>query len=224
MIIRSFVVLSLLVWVVALHALLPTLFLVLLCVLGLYLQGLELVHLLKSFRLLLWLFIPTLFFHGFFTPGTMIQYPIYLPLSIEGLQRALAICAHIALVFFVAMFLFRLFNKAQWFSMLQHLSFMRSFQVNFLLLAALQQRVPSILQQQKQLWLAQQQRWSALPNILVESMQKVIAIAKEEAQKLWQNWDVRLAEVQQAALPIWTAQDMIYVLFLGLGWSIWWWL
>jgi energy-coupling factor transporter transmembrane protein EcfT len=223
MIIRGFVVLSLLVWVVALHALLPTLFLVLLCVLGLCFQGLKLVYLLKSFRLLLWLFIPTLFFHGFFTPGTMIQYPIYLPLSIEGLQRGLSICAHIALVFFVAMFLFRLLSKGQWLSLIQRLPLMPRYQANFLLLAALQHRVPSILRQQKQLWLLQKERWLALPNMLVKTMQEVMFASKEEAQKLWRDWDIRLGERQQVALPMWATADIMYILFLGLGWGVWWW-
>jgi len=58
--------------------------------------------------------------------------------------------------------------------------------------------------------------------LLVQSMYDVLAVAKEEAEYLWQDWDVRFAAMQQRSVPLWVAQDALYILFMMFGWGLFW--
>ncbi len=222
MIVRWFVIFSILVWVVALQSLPPTFLLIVLCIVGLLLQGLNMTFLFKSLKLLLWLFVPTMLFHGFFTPGTMLQQPFYVPLSKEGLERGLMICMHIALVFFAAMFVLRVFSKAQWLSMIESLPFAHKLKPYILLLSAIRQHMPDILNKKKLVWEKQKKRWSSLPNMLMLAIEDVLLTAKVEAKSLWQQWDVRIAKVEHANIPLYTANDFLYLAFMMMGWGLFW--
>ena len=222
MIIRWLAIVSIVVWVAVQQGLPPTLFYVMLCVAGLLLQGLSVAHLLKSLKLLLWLFLPTMLFHGLFTPGTMVQHPFYIPLSKEGLAQGLLICMHIALVFFAAMFVFRVFSKTQWLSMLETLPFARKLKPYLLLLLAIQQHIPDTLHKKRAVWEEQQQRWSALPHILMQAIEDVVLTAKVEAQSLWQHWDIRIARAGHTNISLFAARDILYLVLMVMGWGLFW--
>ncbi len=224
MMVRWLVIFSVLIWVVELDDLLPTFSLLFLCILGLRLQGFKLEYFVKSFRLLLWLFVPTLLFHGFFTPGIMINYPIYIPLSLEGFERGLFLCARISLVFFAALLVSRVFTKMQWIAFVEHTPFAQALKPYFLLLPLLQQRMSNIIFQQKVAWKQQGQHWSALPTYILQSIEAVIGTGKEEAKDLWDNWGMRLTDVKQTSIPLWSMQNLMYILFMVSGWCLLWWM
>lgn len=188
----------------------------------LYLQGLPLRAFIKSFRLLLWLFVPTVLFHGLFSPGLYIQSPVYIPLTVEGLARGLHLSIHIALIFFAAMLLYRTLSIAEWYSCLNKLPKANTLQPYFLLIPQLRMRLYTILVEQKQSWRAMEQRWLHLPDMLVSSIQAMLSASQEEAELLWNNWETRLATIYTQPIVLWTIRDIGYIALILFGWGFIW--
>ena len=222
MMIRGVLVVSQLIWVVALSEQLPMFLFMLLNISLLMFQGFSFRHVVKSLRLLLWLFIPIFVFQGLFMPGTYIIFPLYLPFTIEGLERGLDLSLHIAVVFFAALLVMRLFLKQEWLYLLNNSPFYHNVAVDIHLLLTLKQRVPDILSQQKKEWLEHHHRWKILPNVLSETIIKVLIEGKHEAAYLWEHWDKRMQQEISYKLVWWSGKDMLFLLALVLGWYLLW--
>ena len=222
MIVRSLFIVSLLLWVVALDELLPIFLLTIYSVLVLFVQGFKIAYMLKSLRLLMWLFIPIMLFHGLFTPGRLIQQPMYIPLSIEGLERGLYLSAHITLIFFCALLVFRVFTTQEWVYLINKLPKSEPLKTYLVLLAALKDEVTNVLKQEKKQWSEQGKLWSNLPQLLVDSIQKVFLSAKREAKNLWKNWDNRMDIQSESTLSLWSSKEFMYAGMMALGWSLFW--
>jgi len=221
--IRWFFIVSQCVWVVAVDALLPILLLMTLNLLVLRVQGFQLKYLWRSFKLLLWFFIPTILFQGLFTPGVMVQTPVYLPLSIEGLTRGFYLSMHIAMMFFAALAVFRTFSKQSWLHMMAASPLFALAMPYVQLLFTLKHEVKYILGSQKQRWQKQERKWSKLPDMLVDSIQMVIQASKSTALDLWQFWDERLSQpMEEQPMIVANNQLILYVSFLCLGWLVFW--
>jgi len=226
MLFRLLLACSLLIWSFCLSNLFTMMLMLIVCTLLLFWRGASWLLCLRSLRLLLWLFVPIIIFHGLFTPGTYIQSPFYLPLSIEGLQRALFLCLHVLLIFFAALSCFRLLKAYEWFFVTQHLPWFGSYLLPYLLLLpALRTQAAHILKQQQQTWQAQQtgylQTCLSLPKLLLQSLHMMLEAGQQEALSLWSNWASRVQAKQQYIQ--WfdgVRLDSISVLLLSLGWGI----
>lgn len=222
MVVRLLFVVSVLIWVVATVELQPILYLLLCSIFIVRFQGLTLLFFTRSFRLLLWLFVPIFLFHGIFSPGTYIQFPVYLPLSIEGLERALFLCVHIALIFFSAILIFRTLTLSEWCSLLDKLPRADAIKPYMLLMPRLRKRMADTLFEQKQAWSTMHKRWFHLPDILVLSIQKMLVAGKEEANDLWQTWEERVLQGKVETIILWHVKDLLYVGLLVVGWGLMW--
>ncbi len=222
MIVRCVFIISVLIWVVVSVELQTMVYFLCCSLVVLYLQGMPWMAFIKIFRLLLWLFVPILLFHGLFTPGLYVQSPIALPLTIEGLSRGLYLSLHIALIFFAAMLLYRSLTMAEWYSCLNRLPKANVLQPYFLLIPQLRKRLYAILSEQKQSWRVLEQRWLHLPDMLVLSIQDMLHAGEEEAEALWYNWDTRLASMHAEPIVLWAVKDIGYAVLLLLGWGFLW--
>ncbi|MDX8382349.1 MAG: hypothetical protein R8M14_09595 [Ghiorsea sp.] len=188
----------------------------------LYTQGFKTLYIIKTCRLLMWLFIPILLFHGLFTPGTMLQQPIYLPLSVEGLERGLFLCAHLAFIFFSVLMLFRVFSQAEWRLLNQILPESTMVKTHISLLYSMKYRVVDVLQMEKRRWVNGGGHWKMLPELMVLSIVEVISLAKVEGKNLWQDWSLRMYPSEDLVIPFWSRNEMIYIVYLTLGWMLFW--
>ena len=222
MLIRWLFFVSQLIWVVTFDALLPIFILLVLNLFILIIQGFQLKYIWHSFKLLLWFFIPTILLHGLFTPGIMVQYPIYLPVSVEGLMRGLYLSLHIASIFFTALVLFRIFSRQELLYFMQTSSLFTTMTPYTQLLFTLKKEVQHILIAQKMKWQQNKQKWRKLPDMLVESIQLVISTSKNVAADLWQHWDEYLSQAIEQPESIVIKQSLYYASFLCMGWLVFW--
>ena len=222
MVVRWIFIISQLVWVALLNSVLPIFFLLMFNMIVLLTQGFPVSYLVKSLKLLLWLWVPILLFHGFFTPGTLIQQPVYLPLSIEGLQQGLYLSAHIGVIFFTAMLVLRVFSKEEWLILLQRLPFFSVVHPYIQMVLDLRPQVTLIFMQQKQIWEEKNHHWLALPDLFIASIKSTLEAGKKVAYQLWQNWDARMQPISTDEVEVWSVFDARYMLFLIIGWGLFW--
>ncbi len=218
--IRWFFLVSQLIWAVTMDALLPILLLLILNLAVLSVQGLQAKYIWRSFKLLLWFFIPTILMQGLFTPGMMVQQPIYLPLSIEGLMRGFYLSIHIAVMFFAALVVFRIFTKEEWLHFFRHLPYATALMPYVFLLFTLKRDVQNILFVQKKEWQHSQSKWKQLPNFLVDSIHAVLNVSKQAAAELWQDWDNTFAQSMAQSTSVIEEKLVLYVSFLVMGWVV----
>ncbi len=224
MIFRVLFAFSLFVWALLLKQNVWVLGLTVFCIAHMYLIGFKVIVFIRSIKLLLWLFVPITVFHGLFTPGSYVQVPFYLPLTIEGLDQALFLCLHIMLMFFVALLFLRLLSFAEWTYLLSFfpalLNYVRPF---IFLLESMRYLAMEILSKQRLQWLAMESKWLNFPDVVVESVQLMVVAGKQEADKLWQQWDAKILQVHLENKGIFAinAHDSIYALLLLSGWVIW---
>jgi len=222
MIVRLLLLVSLFIWVVALNGLSPIFLLCFMFFYLLHIQGFALANFLRSFYMLTWLFFPIFIFHGFFTSGTMVQYPIYLPISEEGLLRALDLSTHLGLVFFSALVAFRLFSKDEWFGMLGESKAGIYLKPYIHLISGLRSEMLQVLHKRKKEWLKMEHRWSKLPQVLLSMIQNMLVQAKEQASKLWLDWDLIMQESGSQPASLYSSKDRVYLISMMLGWGIFW--
>ncbi|MDQ6988932.1 MAG: hypothetical protein Q9M19_03545 [Mariprofundaceae bacterium] len=226
MFLRLCFALSLLLWSLLLTDLLAMILLTCLCCMLLLLQGAQATLLIRSFRLLLWLFVPITLFQGLFTPGMYVQYPIALPLTFEGLQRALWLCSHLLLMFIAALTCFRLLQSDEWRFLLLRVPWLGQRSVAYmLLLPELRAVARQTLQEQRVAWLEQPEvwyiKWQCFPRLLVESLHKMFKASKDEAFALWSNWSMRVKTLHTSVT--WfdgLRLDFFYAALCGLGWWV----
>ncbi|HID37027.1 MAG TPA: hypothetical protein EYP39_06620 [Ghiorsea sp.] len=222
MIVRGLLVVSLLIWLVTLDDVFSTLLLSLLCIFVLCYQGFGFINFKRAFYALAWFVLPILVLHGFFTPGTMVQYPFYLPMSEEGLLRGLSLSAQIGAVFFSALVISRLFTKDEWLSFIDCTGYGAAMKPFIYLIAEIRSEMMSLLAEQKKTWLNMQNRWLKLPSLLVLVIQQMVYVAKSEASHLWHDWDVTMLPTKHDAVQYWSSKDAMYLIAVTLGWLSFW--
>jgi len=212
---RIFFVLTLLILAVLAEDVKETLLLCVISSVTLVFRGAKLYLFVKTLSLLLWLFVPIILFHGLFSPGVFIQEPFFLPLSVEGLERALQLCLHITAIFFAALLLTRILKLTEYYYCLSLFPKQKARLMPYLLLLpTLRAFTQNTLAEQRLIWRKQGHKWLSLPYMLVQMMELVIAHAKNEAQAIWLNWDERIKVI---AAPLQVKQKITFVdTFYGL--------
>ncbi len=220
MMIRGVLIVSQWIWVLTLDALLPMLLLLMLSLVVLSAQGLSAQYIWQSFKLLLWFFIPAILMQGLFTPGMMVQYPIALPLSMEGLMRGLDLSLHIAVMFFTALVVFRLFAKEEWIYFFHRFPLFARLLPYLFLLATLKKDVHYILDVQKAEWQQSQNKWKKIPDLLVDGIQAVLQASKQAASALWQGWDNVFMQSVVQPESVAGKKFGLYLSCLVIGWLV----
>jgi len=200
------------------------LLLLLLCISLLRLRGAKALLFMRSFRLLIWLFIPILLFQSFFSYGTYIQHPFFMPLSIEGLQHAFFLCLHLLLIFFAALACLRLLSYYEWLTCIYHLPWLATLSMPYILLiSSLRVHHATMLQEQKQIFKNSDAKWRMFPDLCVTSIETMFIVGRKEANDLWENWELRNHALSSQVVPITFAfADYIYMTLLIFGWSLFW--
>ncbi|MDQ6984572.1 MAG: hypothetical protein Q9M44_07630 [Ghiorsea sp.] len=152
----------------------------------------------------------------------MVQHPFYLPISEEGLLRAFDLSTHLGLVFFSALVAFRLFSKDEWFGMLGESKAGIYLKPYIYLISGLRSEMMQVLHQRKKEWLKMEHRWSKLPQVLLSMIQNMLVHAKEQASKLWLDWDLIMQERGRQPVSLYSSKDRVYLISMMLGWGIFW--
>lgn len=199
--------------------------LILFCVVLLYTRGAKTILFIRSLRLLFWLYVPIILFHGFFTPGSYIFNEFVLPFSAEGLEQGLFLCLRMTAMFFVALLISRLLKMSEFVFYLNKLPRLANKTLPYIfLLSPLKGIVSSQLMQQKEVWVNQGKSWSLLPDLFVQSIEAVIKSSTQEATKLWHNWDTQTAQFnqQKTGVDVITRFDLGYGLLTLMVWYLLW--
>lgn len=161
----------------------------------LYLQNKSLVIITRSFRLLVWLFIPIILLHGFFTPGT---YIMGLPISIEGLKQSFSLSLNLACMFFTALLVMQVLEMKYLLQALQKIPALgQAVLPSLLLLTRLRITIPQLLNKQRMYWQNLEHKWLTLPDVLFESILSILKSSRDEAQLLWEQWDDEVEKLLQ---------------------------
>lgn len=177
----------------------------------LYFQSKSWVIITRSFRLLLWLFIPIVLLHAFFTPGT---YIMSLPISIEGLKQSFELSLNLACMFFTALLVMQVLEMKYLLQGLQKTPALSQALVpRLLLLMRLRTTIPQLLHKQRIYWQGLEHKWLALPDILFESISSILKSSRYEAQLLWEYWDDEVDKL----LPVNETVSKVEASDLGFG-------
>ncbi|WP_157753589.1 hypothetical protein [Ghiorsea bivora] len=177
----------------------------------LYLQSKSMVIIVRSFRLLVWLFIPIILLHGFFTPGT---YIMGLPISIEGLKQSFSLSLNLACMFFTALLVMQVLKMKYLLQVLQKTPALSQVLLpRLLLLTRLRITIPQLLNKQRMYWQSLEHKWLTLPDVLFESILSILKSSRNEAQLLWEQWDDEVEKLLQVNEP----RSKLVVSDLGFG-------
>ena len=174
----------------------------------LYLQSKSLVIITRSLRLLVWLFIPIVFLHAFFTPGT---YIMGLPVSIEGLKQSFVLSLNLACMFFTALLVMQVLEMKYLLQALQKTPTLSQILLpRLLLITRLRITVPKLLNKQRMYWQGLEHKWLALPDVLFESILSILKSSRHEAKLLWEQWDDEVEKLllTNEAVPKLTVSDV----------------
>jgi len=140
----------------------------------------------RSFRLLIWLFVPIILLHSVFTPGT---YLMGLPVSIEGLKQSVTLSINLACMFFTALLVMNTIKMKQCLFWLQGKPKLnRAITPSLMLLMRLRTMIPQELGMQRARWQSLEHKWLSLPDMLFESISSILKRSRHEAQSLWEKW------------------------------------
>ncbi len=174
----------------------------------------------RSLRLLLWLFVPIILLHAWFTPGV---YLWGLPISEEGLRQALLLCLQLLNMFFAALLVMKLWQRQHVFFWIQKNKWLQQVLLPYvILLPALREAVGQVLQLQKQAWQSERKPWAQLPEMLASSVRQVVEKAKVEARCVWRDWDVLVVRMQNHELASTPMMDAMLWLLGALAWLVLW--
>lgn len=158
-----------------------------------FLQTKSFVIIVRSFRLLMWLFIPIVLLHSFFTPGT---YIMGLPVSIEGLKQSFVLSLNLACVFFTALLVMNVIEMKHLLQVLKKTQKLNHMMLpNLILLSRLRTLIPQALKMQRKQWQSLEHKWLALPDVLFETILSILKNSRDEAKLLWENWDKEMEQL-----------------------------
>lgn len=177
----------------------------------------------KSARLLSWFFLPIILFQGLFTPGTYIQEPFYIPLSVEGLKYAFTLCLHIATLFVVALLFSRLITVQEWHNVLSKSAKLNNlFKPYLILMQAMKGYVAQVFRLHYRQWKNNGRNFRQLPKLLAQLIEQVISNAKKEANHLWLEWDSHFLHAERTGRSRYSVSDYLYGVSVAIGWSLFW--
>ncbi|MDX8392668.1 MAG: hypothetical protein R8K53_08925 [Mariprofundaceae bacterium] len=137
----------------------------------------------RALRLLMWLLMPILLLHLFFTPGRLLWPDSGLPFSHEGLNQGLWLVFRLCALFFAAMALSRSLNIAEWAYYSLRLPLIGSHLLPFVQLASpLRKMVGEQLKKQ------QIRPLKRLPLMLAALFEDVWRGAEVQADRVWEEW------------------------------------
>ncbi|MDQ7003151.1 MAG: hypothetical protein Q9N02_10790, partial [Ghiorsea sp.] len=159
----------------------------------LYLQTKSFVIIARSFRLLIWLFMPIFLLHSFFTPGT---YIMGLPVSIEGLKQSFSLSLNLACMFFTALLVMNMIEMKHLLQVLKKREKLNQMMMpNLILLLRLRTLIPQALNMQRKYWQSLDHKWLVLPDVLFETILAILKSSGDEARLLWENWDKEMEQL-----------------------------
>jgi hypothetical protein len=177
----------------------------------LYLQSKSLVIIIRSFRLLVWLFVPIVLLHAIFTPGT---YIFGLPISLEGLKLSFVLCLNLTCMFFTALLVMQVLEMKYLLQALQKTPVLSKILMpRLLLLTRLRITIPQLLNKKRIYWQRLEHKWLGLPDVLFESILSILKGSRHEAQLLWEHWD----EEAEKLLQLNRSTSTIAAVDLGFG-------
>ena len=188
-------------------------------------SGTKIVTFMKIGKVLLWLFIPILFFQSLFTPGNYIVFSIALPITYEGIQQGLLLCMHLATVYFAAFAVMRLVSYSEWLKLIRliPLIYPKLFPT-LVLTIELKKVITSSLQARYKQWYSAKHKYKRLPFMIADAMRDVVTQAENKAAYAWQSWDAKAYEIDalQADVTLFRVSDMLFVFPLVTGWVLIW--
>jgi len=151
----------------------------------------------RAVRLLIWLLLPILLLHAFFTPGELIVvHEMVLPVSFEGVARGGWLALHLAVIFFAALLLFRLLEKKEWLRLAIKLPVWGD---HLLVYAALLESgwatTKAMIKDEQVEWAREGKRLRRVPFRIMAMPASMLQSARDDARELWHHWDQRLKSV-----------------------------
>jgi len=139
----------------------------------------------RAFRLLLWLLIPIILLHLFFTPGRLIWPDSSLPFSHEGVNQAAWLALRLCALFVAAMAVSRSLHISEWIYYIGRMPLVGKRLLPFVQLASpMREMVSEHIQLQRQ----QKHSLRSLPNALATLFVNVWQGAEAEADSVWEHW------------------------------------
>jgi len=139
----------------------------------------------RAFRLLLWLIIPIILLHLFFTPGRLIWPDSGVSFSHEGLHQAAWLALRLCALFAAAMGLSRSLDIPEWTYYIARVPLIGGRLLPFVQLASpMRQMVSENIQQQRQ----QTHSMKTLPHALAALFADVWQGAEVQADNVWESW------------------------------------
>jgi len=187
-------------------------------------QWLTIVRLL---RLLRWFVIPVLLLHTLLSPGQLLMPGGWLPISQEGLVRGLYLSLHLSVIFFTAMLMFRLLQRAEWLRYVLLLPWVgKKLAVYVWMMASMHLNITALLYDLRMQFRLRRD-WQRAPLLLMAAFKQALVEASEHASLLWLRWPEQMPlQVQQSVSQQSLAQQsepllfqyrLISVLSAGLG-------
>ncbi|MDX8396943.1 MAG: hypothetical protein R8K49_01355 [Mariprofundaceae bacterium] len=208
LLIRGLIAIILLVLVFSPHSLLEGLFILSWLVILLYTLCFDiksLCHtLLKSWRLLRWILLPTLLLHILFTPGEMIFHGFVLALSYEGMLLGLSLSLHLCQIFLAALVLGQLFPISLWYRMIVRFPYLDHYcQPYFRLVPKLLLEIRVLIRRSYRAWCLEPKKLIVMPQYLAMLSSEVEYRSHVRAIRVHQCWDQRVeTSLMKPILPI----------------------
>jgi len=151
--------------------------------------------LLDTWRLLRWIFIPTIILHAFFTPGEIIILGMPWAISYEGLRLGFQLALHFMEIYFLVMVVNMILPLRRWLVMLARNQYLSQYMSPYIhLFPKMVRDVRVILRRSFRLWRLSKDKWCMLPKTLMLVMVDVDTRAKLQANRVWHGWNQRTAD------------------------------
>jgi len=143
-----------------------------------------------TWRLLRWIFVPTIILHAFFTPGEIIILGMPWAISYEGLRLGLQLALHLMEIYFLVLVMNMLLPLRRWLAMLMNHQYLSQYVSSYAYLFPKMIRdVRVILRRSFRTWRLSQDKWLSLPKTLMLVMVDIDGRAKLQANRIWHGWN-----------------------------------
>jgi len=141
----------------------------------------------RAIRLLLWLVLPICILHLLLTPGALIWPGSGLPLTWEGVDRAVWLSTRLFFLFFSAMLLSRSLSLGEWQAQLSRIPIVGRRLYPYLQLFQPMQKTTAKLARKH--WRESRSRGiTSMPEMIVCLLEDVLRSGHEQAKLVWEGW------------------------------------
>ncbi|MDQ6959258.1 MAG: hypothetical protein Q9M24_09140 [Mariprofundaceae bacterium] len=141
----------------------------------------------RAVRLLLWLILPICLLHLLLTPGALIWPGSGLPLTWEGVDRAVWLSTRLFFLFFSAMLLSRLLSLEEWQAQLCRIPVVGCRLYPYLQLFQPMQKITAELARKH--WRESRSRGiTSMPEMIVCLLEDVLRSGHDQAKLVWEGW------------------------------------